>query len=298
MIAAWLSSARAEPAVAEVPPSESEAKQLESPGKVWMRLAEDDNGKPLGMQTAVVRYVGTIGDDDQPVEVDLIGAVHVGDSEYYDKLNKLFEQYDILLYELVAPKGTIIEPGTRASNRHALGAMQNGMKNMLELEHQLEKIDYTRSNFVHADMSPDEFFKSMKDRDESFLKLYFRVVGESLAVQSNAASKGDSGEMDMFKALFAKPENRARQLKVAMAKQMTTFGDMFANLGGEQGTTLINERNRAAFEVLREQLDSGKRRVGVFYGAGHLADMDKRLKEDFGLKPTSIKWLTAWDLSE
>ena len=32
--------------------------------------------------------------------------------------------------------------------------LQNGMKDMLELEHQLQHIDYHKDNFVHADMSP------------------------------------------------------------------------------------------------------------------------------------------------
>ncbi len=269
-----------------------------APGSEWMRFAEDDKGKPLGMQTAVVRYEGPLAEGGPNVIVDLIGAVHVGDAGYYEQLNKLFEQYDTLLYELVAPKGTIVEKGTKASNRHALGAMQNGMKNMLALEHQLEQIDYTKSNFVHADMSPDEFLSTMKSRDESFLKLYFRVMGESLAAQSNASRKGDTGEADMIKAMFAKPEDRSRQLKIAMAKQMTTLGDMFTTLGGEQGTTIINGRNEAAFKVLREQLAAGRVKIGVFYGAGHLDDMHKRLKKDFGLEPKSVTWLTAWDLSE
>ena len=40
-----------------------------------------------------------------PVTVDLIGAVHIGDVAYYAAAQRRFEQYDALLYELVAPKG-------------------------------------------------------------------------------------------------------------------------------------------------------------------------------------------------
>jgi hypothetical protein len=49
-------------------------------------------------------------------------------------------------------------------------------------------------------------------------------------------------------------------------------------------------------EVLQQQLAKGNKKVGIFYGAGHLNDMDKRLRKDFGLQPKSISWLTAWDL--
>jgi hypothetical protein len=264
-------------------------------GTEWVRVKKDDRGRPLAMQVAIVRYRSTAGDDKVPVEVDLVGAVHVGDAAYYDDLNKRFEKYDALLYELVAPEGTRIEAGTKASNRHALGAMQNGMKDMLELEHQLEKVDYTKENFVHADMSPDEFFDSMKSRDESFLKMYFRMMGQSIAHQSAATADGATPDIDMMKAMFAK--DRARQLKIAMAGQLSEMESLLTAFGGEEGSTLITERNKAALKVLREQIDAGKKKLGVFYGAGHLSDMDERLQKEFGLEPVEIIWLTAWDLA-
>ena len=46
-----------------------------------------------------------------------------------------------------------------------------------------------------------------------------------------------------------------------------------------------------------QQLAAGKRRLGIFYGAGHLPDMEKRLEKDFGLKRQSTTWLTAWDMT-
>jgi len=42
----------------------------------------------------------------------------------------------------------------------------------------------------------------------------------------------------------------------------------------------------------------GKKSVAVFYGAGHLPDMEKRLAADFGLKREGEKWLTAWSLEK
>jgi hypothetical protein len=50
--------------------------------------------------------------------------------------------------------------------------------------------------------------------------------------------------------------------------------------------------------VLKKQLAAGKNRVGIFYGAGHLNDMDERLRKEFNLEPVSITWLTAWELAE
>jgi hypothetical protein len=177
---------------------------------------------------------------------------------------------------------------------HPVGALQNGMKSMLALEHQLEQVDYTKKNFVHADMSPDEFAAAMRNRNEGVLEMYMRLLGHSIAVQSDKAAKGESPEVEMLAAFFA--NDRPRRLKQALAKQLAEAESMLVNFGGEDGSVLITDRNQAAFKVLKEQLDEGKKHLAVFYGAGHLPDMDRRLREKFGLEPVEITWLTAWDL--
>ncbi len=275
---------------------EATASKLEKGvGAEWVRVKKGPEGQPLAMQVAVVRYRSTPEAGKPGVEVDLVGAVHVGDADYYSKLNQLFESYDALLYELVAPEGTVIEPGTKASNRHALGALQNGMKNMLELEHQLEQVDYTKKNFVHADMSPEEFFDSMDSRGESFIQMYFRMVGQSIAHQSTMQAEGATPDIDLMRVLFAK--DRARQLKIAMAGQLAEMESLLTAFGGENGSTLITERNKAALKVLRQQIDAGKKKLGVFYGAGHLADMHERLLSEFDMQPVEVTWLDAWSLA-
>ena len=53
---------------------------------------------------------------------------------------------------------------------------------------------------------------------------------------------------------------------------------------------------KRALEVLEEQLKAGKRRIGIFYGAGHLPGMERRLIADFGLKRSNVHWIEAWNL--
>jgi hypothetical protein len=278
-------SPEAKPAAGGAQP-EPQAK--ESPK--FIRLRRDDSKRPQAMETAVVRYAS----DSRPgVVVDLIGAVHVGDKSYYDELNKLFESYDVLLYELVAPEGTKIpKEGRKGGGAHPIGALQDGMSALLELQHQLACIDYTKANFVHADMSPEEFSKTMENRGESFLQLFMRLMGHGM-VQSAASEKGGMSEVELLLALFSR--DRATKLKIAMAEQ-------FENLEGQMSvlddSTIISERNRKCFEVLDKQLKDGKKTIGVFYGAGHFPDMEKRLAADFGLKRQSDKWITAWQLAK
>ena len=223
-----------------------------------------------------------------------MGAIHVGDPSYYRELNRRFRGYDALLYELVAPEGTVVERGRGTSSAHPLGAMQNGMKSMLELEHQLEKVDYTRPNFVHADLSPDEFMQSMKDKNEGFFQLLCRMMGQGIAMQSQQAAQGESADVDIFAALFS--NDRPRRLKIALAKQFQSMESMLTGISGPDGSTLIEERNKRALQVLREQQAAGRRKIGIFYGAGHLSDMHERLVEGFGVRPIGTVWLEAWNL--
>jgi hypothetical protein len=295
---AWAEDTKEKSQRAKVAAKQEAASNDPKLGHDWVRLHYDENGKIVGMQTAIVRYSApapATGAAQAPVFVDLVGAVHVGDVAYYEGLNEYFKQYDALLYELVAPEGTVVERGRGASNSHPVGFMQNGIKNLLELDHQLEEIDYTRPNFVHADMTPDQFAKAMRDRKESFLQMYFKLMSHAMEHQSEMTAKGESLDFELFAALFSK--DRPRRLKTALAKQLAEMESLMVSFGGEQGSVIITERNKMALKVLKEQLAAGKKSLGIFYGAGHLNDMDERLRKDFHLTPVSITWITAWNLA-
>ena len=122
---------------APTPEAKGTAKEKEEAQENFIRVTRDDKGSPLTMDTAIARYTPA-GDKHPGVTIDLIGAVHIGEKGYYDALNKQFEDYDVLLYELVAPPNTRIpKGGAKGSSGHPIAAMQSGMKSMLELDHQL-----------------------------------------------------------------------------------------------------------------------------------------------------------------
>lgn len=274
----------------------SVAKPAEKPQEAatapaWIRMERGDTKQATALQTAVVRYRAANATENGPT-VDLIAAIHVGDETYYESLNQDFKQYDALLYELVAPKGTKVPKGAGASSGSGVGALQNGLKSLLNLEHQLEKIDYTPENFVHADMSPEEFSKKMEERGESFFKLFLRLMAEGMVQQNKAAVT--FSEYDVLFAIFSK--DRASKLKLMMAEQFAGMESMMVSLGGPDGSTIITERNKVALDVLKAELAQGREKIGIFYGAGHMQDMDQRLKKDFNLVPAETRWITAWDL--
>jgi hypothetical protein len=67
---------------------------------------------------------------------------------------------------------------------------------------------------------------------------------------------------------------------------------------GANGSTIIDHRNAKCMEVLREEIAKGKRNIAIFYGAGHLPDMQQRLTSDFKMKRGGQDWYEAWSLSK
>lgn len=286
-------AAAQETAAPEAKPEKATAAAKAADASKFLRIERNADDEPISLQTSIVHYVPA-KPTDGAATVDLIGAVHVGEKAYYDALNTAFEKYDVVLYELVAPPGTRVPKGGKSSN-HPVAALQNGLKGILDLEHQLEHVDYNKDNLVHADMSPDDLSKSMQDRGESFWTLFFRMMGQGIAQQADQQAKGKSMDGELLLALFDK--NRAVRLKRIMAEQFENLGGTMQALEGPNGSAIITERNKVALEGLAKQIAAGKKHVAIFYGAGHMNDMEKRLEKDFGLKRDSEQWLTAWNLA-
>ncbi|MCA9122120.1 MAG: hypothetical protein H6822_31840 [Planctomycetaceae bacterium] len=257
----------------------------------FLRLRRNDAKQLVALETVIASYTGQV--HGKEVLVDLVGAVHIGDKAYYDKLNKVFETYDAVLYELVAPRDTTPTSGQRSA--HPVSFLQLTMKNMLSLQFQLDCVDYSKKNFVHADMTPEEFSQSMTTRGESMTQMFLRMFGQSIAMQARDPAR--EGDAQLLSALFAKPEDRSLRLKRVMAEQFEDMEAATAILDGPEGSTIVTERNKAALRILKQQLESGRARIAIFYGAAHLPDMEERLASDFQLKRTGTEWLTAWDLS-
>ncbi len=258
----------------------------------FMRIRRDADDNPLAMETSVTRYV-TKNADGERVTVDLIGVVHIGEQDYYEKLNELFTKYDALLYELVAPEGTVIPRGGRGDGggMNPVAALQQGMQSVLGLEFQLEHIDYTVDNFVHADMTPEEFGESMEKNDESVFKMALRAVGQSMAMQSTNSEMSDAS---LLMAMFS--SDRESKLRRIMADQMQDLESGMVIFEGRDGSTIIHHRNRKALQVMMEQIESGKTHLGIFYGAGHLPDFDEHLRKNHGMQRGGQFWLEAWNL--
>ncbi|MDB4632148.1 hypothetical protein OAF96_01820 [bacterium] len=255
----------------------------------FVRIKKDKNKKSVALETSITRYSKRVGPDE--LIVDLIGVVHIGEKEYYDKLNKQFEQYDAMLYELVAPEGTRVVKGQKRGGFNPIGGLQNGMKSVLGLQFQLDHIEYSRKNFVHADMSPQEMSDSMTKNDESVAKMFFKAIGSSMAMQGSANGMSD---IALMKALIS---GNKTELRRVMASQMSNMDQAMVMFDGKDGSTIVKHRNTKCFKILDREIAAGKKKLAIFYGAAHLPDMEERLLGDkYKMTAGEQKWLTAWKL--
>jgi hypothetical protein len=257
----------------------------------FARVVHDDGGEPLALQVAIARYGARRGGAE--VTVDLVGAVHVGDTGYYAELNQRFRDYDAVLFELIAPEGS----QDRIQSTPRTGFISNAqlaMTKALGLSFQLDEIDYRPDNFVHADLSPSELSQSMADRGESLYVYFWRMFYASV----NEAAKDPLGLRawrDMTAAIRSDQDN---PVKIAFAYEMTNIDAVSQALNGDSGSAIIDARNKRAVDVLQEEIRKGSKNIAIFYGVAHMPDFEDRLLGELDLDYLETIWVNAWRLAE
>lgn len=257
----------------------------------FLRIKKDKDDVPVSLQLANARYVPISGIPNG-MHVDLISAVHIADKSYYTNLNDLFKNYDVVLYELVAEEGTKVGDKKAGEGKSLLSAVQTGMKNILGLTFQLDEVDYSPKNFVHADISPEDFKKSMDEKGESFFSMFLNMW--LVGLQQQATNPNAVNDVELIMAMFS--DNRERDLKIIAAQQFLSMDPVMKSIEGDSGSTIVTARNLKALKVLREEIEKGNKTFAIFYGAAHMPEMARVMMEEFKLKPDQVNWVDAWDL--
>ena len=281
--------------------------------RAYVRYVGDDKRGTL--ETAIV----TLKKGD--VQVELVGAVHIADPAYYQALTKIFAGYEELLFELVdgqkmkedaedSPKPAVKKkPGAplrqgefppddddapaekeRSPAFKIISMMMHGFGNYFHLQYQTDGIDYHTKNFVHADVSMDEFVRLQADKGESFVDLMRKAIEAQLEVGTDRSAEPTGSQLLL--ALLGDSSG----LKVAMARQLASTGDVVSEMEKHDGgTVIITERNKKALSVLDREVAAGRRNLGIFYGAAHLSAMEAEM-EKTGYHRTGERWVNAWDI--
>jgi hypothetical protein len=253
-----------------------------------------------------LRYVVTAKEDhlDTPIVhlkanngtlIDLVGAIHVGDRAYYQQLQKRLDAYPKLLFELVKPAD--VDVAELDPERGGVSGLQRAIKDLLALESQLDAIDYRRKHFVHADIAPDRLLELFAQHWQGMLAALVQMAVQDAARPVYQDGTPRFGGIGLLLALTA--PDRPRELKRVLARELTESGIDLLTLGGNSGlgAALIGERNAVAVAVAQRTLAQGHRRLGIFYGAAHLPDLEWRLHK-LGFRRVGVEWVRAWELGK
>jgi len=237
------------------------------------------------LETAITTFSLTYRGQEK--KVALIGVIHIADKAYYEEIQKRLDSYDTVLFELVTQTAIdrIKQPLPKSTS--SVGSLQAALAKYLDLSYQLHAIDYTRSNMLRADMTSQELADTMKARDESFLKMYFKA----LSLQTDKPST--TSVMDL--AMLLLPGTRSLQLRRMLAEEFSNLDEFLAAFNGGEDISLLSARNDVALKKLIEVLDKNSS-VAIFYGAAHMLDFEKKLLRDFSAKKVGVEWLEAWML--
>ncbi len=257
----------------------------------FARVDVNADGRPRALQMSIATYVPRTGD--RLIAVDLVGAIHIGDPAYYAELNRRFEDYDVLLYELIAPTDAV--RNDRLDERKGiLSTTQVGMTKLLDLSFQLDEIKYDAANFVHADLTPKELRASMEERGESLYVYFWRLFFATL----NEYAKDPLGlrDMQMLSGMVAAGEDDS--FKTMVAYEMTDLDAVQNMLGDDSDNAVIGARNQRAIDVLNREIEAGAKSIGIFYGVAHMPDLEERLIEQLDLTYDRTDWVDAWLLGD
>ena len=237
------------------------------------------------LETAVFTY------EKNGVKVDLIGAIHLADRSYYEMLNTYFKSFDVVLFEMIGGENLgakkINAPDLQPEKPNklaALGLIYGGMEKALGLTGQSSEIDYLAKNFVHADLTIAEFEAAQKARSESLLSfmIHAGINAEKPSHQPNS--------LHLIRGLISRqPDLVKQELIHTMAAGDTNINSVPSE------NVIINDRNAKCIRVLNQQITAGKKKIGIFYGAAHLPDLQTQLLA-MGFQPASQKWFAAWQI--
>jgi hypothetical protein len=215
--------------------------------------------------------------------VYLVGAVHIAHPEAFAAQQALLDGMDLVLWEGVGGRE---KPSPEVMERFdVLFKSQVMLKNLLDLDFQLDEIDYERGFWRNSDMTLEAVQAALDERglsmipNEALVQAVFGTVFKVVDPQSI-------------------PRNpTVGRLYRGMVGPLIADPQRFFEQPGAEGLkeVLIELRNEVVLRDLADLLaEPGPERIGVYYGAGHLPDLQRALLDEQGLTYLGIHWITAW----
>ncbi len=283
---------------------------------LFLRSTETE-ARLSAIQTSSVEYRPAEGEGPAIV---LIGVAHLGTAEYYRAIQERLDAQTVVLFEGVGFDETTKQaPGEKT---HDTG-IQKQLSNALGLVFQLDAIDYRRPHFVNSDLPAkgvEEKIREHTDRPEAKVskrsgpgkkKAKARAHSDPPEAPDDTyqllmgAIQGRPETMEMLKPMLAfvsaSPEmvETTRLLLIEMlsrAEEMVGFAKSISPEMKDLFDVLLVERNAVVLRDLRAQIAKHKagETIAIFYGAAHMAELARRLRDDLHYTPGAEQWDTAF----
>jgi hypothetical protein len=280
----------------------------------YVRVSDTDSNL-IELQIAVREFVPARG---HGPSIWLTGVSHIGDSNYYAALQQHLNARTLVLFEgISANAGRPAEmrapktPGTGAGSAAAgspsqeeVGGLQSSLASSLGLVFQLTAIDYQRPNFRNCDLSIPELRQLLAEGETATGTPGAGESFEGVLRLMQGGSFLDSVLQVGLRFLGASPKLRALG-RLALIDVIGDIQGDFAQLRGlppemkQLLQVLLERRNQKVVTELTNELGQmGKGdSIAVFYGTGHMPDLEQRLGRDLHYRPADQQWFTAFSVN-
>jgi hypothetical protein len=246
----------------------------------------------------------------------LTGVSHIGESNYYAQLQAHLDKQTLVLFEGVGssdPPNTIengdkarppdnapAEPGGKEADQ---GSLQSAMAAALGLVFQLQAIDYRRNTFRNSDLSISQLSQLMAKQEADSGKPGAKESFQDLLTLMQGNSWLDSLIQVVLRFLGTNPKFQA----LGRLALMDLIGQLQGDPSRLEGLppdmkqlleVLLQRRNEKVIADLKSELADadGGGSVAIFFGTGHMPDLEKRLRRELNYHPKRDLWFTAFDV--
>ena len=253
----------------------------------YLRTTQAEDGT-IALQVAMRQF--TSPNKDRPV-IWLCGVSHIGDTNYYAAVQNHLDRQPLVLFEGIGGR-----PRKNQGDPNGLG-LQTALARSLNLVFQLNTIDYERSNFRNCDLSIAQLEEIINrqsggdtmDEFQDMLDLMRGNSWVSIVVNIGLQWIGSDARLQAL-------------TRLAMIDLLGSVEGDLSQAGGlppevtELLRILIRERNQVVMTDLKKILHQHNAPAGIaiFYGAGHMDDLEHRLTTTLGYQPTATEWLSAF----
>lgn len=255
-------------------------------------------------------------------EIWLSGVSHLGSTNYFGSLQDHLGGMDLVLFEGVGDPEQMRRPSTGDEE-----GLQPRMAKALGLAFQLSTVRYDRPNFEHCDLSmedmvaifsgeepppaqprptrrppsgevenvPDVPVPVPQTDNPEFNKLVGILEGTSLMgaiAQFTVDMVGSSPRLQVMTRLMM------AEVLGGLRQDLSQAQGLPPNMA-EMMKVIVQTRNDHVLARLKELSrpkgqDPAPRQVSVFYGAAHMADIERRLLAELDYAPVEDRWLRAF----